>query len=290
MLWYIAFIAGLNLALGYLWAAYLRPCPRCAKIRELNAVLSGSGTMATPEAKPRVERPSVPVESSIATEPATPAATGAEAAAELTAAFAGAPAEADTIGEPATKPAADDLPHNPANGLATREQAEYVLAELSTHDTKNDPATVALVEVDEIDWIGEETSEAIDERVLMGVSVIVRESLSSQHTAARFGNQQLLLVVPHEDVHQATKRAEEMRQRIATTSFIADGRTVQTTVTCALAEVSQDRSRDQLLEFLKEALSEAKRYGGNRTFMHDGKSPTPVVPPELEVAPQQVAI
>lgn len=290
MLWYIAFIAGLNLALGYLWAAYLRPCPRCAKIRELNAVLNGSATMATPETKPRVERPSVPLESTIATEPASPEPTGAEAAAELTAAFADVPAEVDTIGEPATKPAADDLPYNPAIGLATREQAEYVLAELSTHDTKNDPATVALVEVDEIDWIGEQTSEAIDERVLMGVSVIVRESLSSQHTAARFGNQQLLLVVPHEDVHQATKRAEEMRQRIATTSFIADGRTVQTTVTCALAEVSQDRSRDQLLEFLKEALSEAKRYGGNRTFMHDGKSPTPVVPPELEVAPQQVAI
>jgi diguanylate cyclase (GGDEF)-like protein len=294
MLWYIAFIAGLNLALGYLWAAYLRPCLRCAKIRELNAVLSGSATMATPESKPRVERPAVPMESTIATEPVTPEVTGAEAAAELTAAFADPPTEADTIGEPpsepVTNPAADDLPHNPAAGLATREQAEYVLAELSTHDTKNDPATVALVEDDEIDWIGEATSEAIDERVLMGVSVIVRESLSSQHTAARFGNQQLLLVVPHEDVHQATKRAEEMRQRIATTSFIADGRTVQTTVTCALAEVSQDRSRDQLLEFLKEALSEAKRYGGNRTFMHDGKSPTPVVPPELEVAPQQVAI
>ena len=34
MLWYITFIAVLNLGLGYLWAAYVRPCPRCAKIRE----------------------------------------------------------------------------------------------------------------------------------------------------------------------------------------------------------------------------------------------------------------
>ena len=40
MLWYIAFIAGLNLGLGYLWAAYVRPCPRCAKTRELVAVIA----------------------------------------------------------------------------------------------------------------------------------------------------------------------------------------------------------------------------------------------------------
>jgi hypothetical protein len=42
--------------------------------------------------------------------------------------------------------------------------------------------------------------------------------------------------------------------------------------------------------FLQEAIDEAKRYGGNRTFMHDGKSPSPVVPAELPVTPQQLAI
>jgi hypothetical protein len=46
----------------------------------------------------------------------------------------------------------------------------------------------------------------------------------------------------------------------------------------------------KLFEFLQEALDEAKRYGGNRTFMHDGKSPTPVVPAELAISPQQLAI
>ena len=33
MLWYVAFIAAINLGLGYLWGAYVRPCPRCAKAR-----------------------------------------------------------------------------------------------------------------------------------------------------------------------------------------------------------------------------------------------------------------
>ena len=41
---------------------------------------------------------------------------------------------------------------------------------------------------------------------------------------------------------------------------------------------------------LGETLAEAKRYGGNRTFMHDGMSPTPVVPLELGLGVQQCAI
>ncbi|MEX0643173.1 MAG: hypothetical protein WD468_10760, partial [Pirellulales bacterium] len=50
------------------------------------------------------------------------------------------------------------------------------------------------------------------------------------------------------------------------------------------------QSADNLIEFLEETLEEAKRYGGNRTFMHDGTSPTPVVPPELNIAAQTCTI
>ena len=291
MLWYIAIIAALNLALGYAWAAFLRPCPRCAKFRELSAVIAAAPA-------PRVvTRP--PAAEMKATE--SPAASDTvevvEQAAELPAPDIAAADEAfDAISELAAEPAEPTsepvvaIPLDPATGLATREHAEQLLEQLAESETKQDPITVALVEVDDIEWIGDDSSGTIDERVLCGVSIIVRESLAGGHTAARFSEQQLLLVVPHEDLQQATRRAEEMRQRIATTSFMADGRTVQTTVTCALAEFSAERSGPRLMDFLREALSEAKRYGGNRTFMHDGNSPTPVVPPELELAPQQLAI
>jgi hypothetical protein len=81
-----------------------------------------------------------------------------------------------------------------------------------------------------------------------------------------------------------------MRQRVATTEFMTEGRAYQTTVTCALAEATSNQPAVKLFEFLQEALDEAKRYGGNRTFMHDGSSPTPVVPAELTIAAQQLAI
>ena len=165
-----------------------------------------------------------------------------------------------------------------------------MLGELTAAEGSESPLTVGLVELSPIDWIGQQPDEAIDKRLLCGVSNIVRQSLGDEHTLARFNEQQFLILVPHEDLQQVTKRAEEMRQRVATTEFVADGRTYQTTVTCALATASGEEVGPRLFEFLQEALDEAKRYGGNRTFMHDGKSPTPVVPAELPVAAQQLAI
>jgi hypothetical protein len=81
-----------------------------------------------------------------------------------------------------------------------------------------------------------------------------------------------------------------VRQRVAATQFMADGREISATITCALAQVETDNTADGLLGLLVEALDEAKRYGGNRTFLHDGKSPTPVVPPDFHLAPQICAI
>jgi diguanylate cyclase (GGDEF)-like protein len=262
MLWYIAIIAAINLGLGYLWGAYLRPCPRCAKARAMGlSLLDPSSIETEPRFEPEPETVAAAPPRLVA--PAAPPVAAAEAMA---------------------------APLDPATGLVTREYAEKMLTELSAADAGQSPLTVALVEMAPIDWIGQKPDQLIDNRLLCGVSNVVRQSLAAEHTLARFNDQQFLVLVPHEGVQQATRRAEELRQRVATTEFVADGQSFQTTVTCALAEVSDQRTGPKLFEFLQEALDEAKRYGGNRTFMHDGKSPTPVVPAELTVAAQQLAI
>jgi diguanylate cyclase (GGDEF)-like protein len=270
MLWYVALIAALNLGAGYYWGAHLRRCPRCALVR-------GAESLSI---SPPIERimPSRAESGSQASE-GVAIVDGMDAAAAFDAA-------GGILGDRNELPSTID----PLTGLVTREHAEQLLARLTTAAAGNAPATVALVEVNRIAWSDKEPHEAVDERLFRGVSTIVRQSLERQHTAACFADQQLLLLVPNEDVHQATRRAEELRQRVASTEFVADGQPFQTTVTCALAEVSSERSGPRLFEFLQEALGEAKRYGGNRTFMHDGNSPTPVVPSELTVAPQQLAI
>jgi GGDEF domain-containing protein len=270
MLWYVAFIAALNLGAGYYWGAHLRRCPRCALVRGAESL-----SIALPESRPLTSRK----ESRIEVAAAVAAGEGAEVVAEFDAegGISGGTNQLNPLIDAAT-------------GLVTRERAEQILAQLTAADSSNAPTTVALIEVTPIAWTDEEPEPAFEHRLFRGVSTIVRQSLGREHTAACFADQQMLLLVPKEDVHQATRRAEELRQRVASTEFVADGQAFQTTITCALAEVTRERSGSRLFEFLQEALGEAKRYGGNRTFMHDGNSPAPVVPSELTVEPQQLAI
>jgi GGDEF domain-containing protein len=181
-------------------------------------------------------------------------------------------------------------PVNSKAELVTREFAEQRLTELAATGNSGVPVTAALVEVNRVSSDGKPQQAAFDDRVFRGVAEIVRQSLDELQIAANFADRQLFLLAPNEDVHQATRRAEELRQRVASTEFVADGEPFQTTVTCALAEVSRGATVPQIFEVLEEALGEAKRYGGNRTFMHDGNSPAPVVPSELTISPQQLAI
>jgi GGDEF domain-containing protein len=264
MLWYVAFIAALNLGAGYYWGAYVRRCPRCRLMREAEilalAPAAARGAHASLAGGEAYERSG---------------AAPPEDARQLRRA-------SDEIAEPA-------VPVDPATGLVTREYAEEVLAQLSAAGGDNRLATAALVEVNCASG-GKGMDGVVAERLFRGVAMVVKQSLERKDLAACFGDQQILLLLPEEDVPTATRQAEEFRQRVASTEFVADGNAIQTTVTCALAEIAPESTGPRLFEFLAEALGEAKRYGGNRTFMHDGNSPTPVVPSELTVAPQQLAI
>jgi diguanylate cyclase (GGDEF)-like protein len=269
MLWYVAFIAAVNLGAGYYWGAYLRRCPRCVLMREAEilALSPTTGRVARATSLPMNE-----------------VSDGVRAAEESQDA-------ASVEGRDSTGGAAErTIPLDPVTGLVTRDFAEQLLAQLTTAGVGNSPATIALIEVNRIGSEGKEPGPEVGERLFRGVSSIVRQTLERKDTAASFADRQLLLLLPEEDMHQATRQAEEFRQRVASTEFVADGQPFQTTITCALAEIAPESTGPRLFEFLEEALNEAKRYGGNRTFMHDGNSPTPVVPSELAVAPQQLAI
>ncbi len=260
MLWYIAIIGAVNLGLGYFWGVYIRPRPRCANARAMGLSLLLPSSVTEFEAR---TRPGLTPSAAVPPpdEPVTP-----------------------------TAPAATDAALDATTGLMTREQADEMLDKLMADESNKSPLTVALVEMAPAGGADQAENKGVDIRVLRGVSDIVRQSLAPEHALARFSEQQFLVLVPQENVQQTTRRAEELRQRVATTEFVADGQQYQTTVTCALAAVADLRGSSKIYEILQEALDEAKRYGGNRTFMHDGKSPTPVVPIELTVAPQQLAV
>lgn len=194
--------------------------------------------------------------------------------------------EATVAAAPVSPPAVKRNGDAPV-GLVTLDYVEQLLAQLTAvSDPLENPASVVLVELDPTD----SAAGVAEGRLLGGIAKTVRELLAEVHTAARLSEQQLILLLPGDDESIATQRVERVRQRIEATEFLADDTSVQATVSCALAQLSTDYSVSEILASLKETLEEAKRLGGNRTFMYDGMTPSPVVPPELNLALQKCAI
>ncbi len=75
-----------------------------------------------------------------------------------------------------------------------------------------------------------------------------------------------------------------IRQQVETTRFQAGSRSVRRQRQFAVVETVAGDAMDTVLERLETTLQEAKRCGRNRTFFHDGKFPTPVVPPILSLS------
>ncbi len=65
---------------------------------------------------------------------------------------------------------------------------------------------------------------------------------------------------------------------------------IRITVSCALTRAHNEDSPSSVLLRVEAALREAKRYGHNRTFLHEGKYPTPVVPPDIEIEALHIPI
>ena len=57
-----------------------------------------------------------------------------------------------------------------------------------------------------------------------------------------------------------------------------------------MTDAAPNDTQQQLFERAAAALHEAKRYGRNRTFQHDGKYATPVVPPNFSSREKSIKI
>jgi diguanylate cyclase (GGDEF)-like protein len=266
---YVAFIALLNLALGYGMAVYVRRRER-PTFRQFLAdlmTLAPGEPAARHDAEGRL--PQVAEDEVVR----SPDGETAEPIAEEAGATPAAPS--------------DELISDLAAELVTRSEVDELLVELtSVSDPLQNPAAAVLIELDPI-----ETNDDLDaDRLLAGIANTVSELLDEAHTAARFGQQQLLLLLPGDNESAATQRTERVRQRIEATEFLIDKQPVAATVSCAMGQLSSDYVPADVVAALQRTLDEAKRKGGNRTYLYDGASPAPVVPPELNLAPQTCAI
>ena len=174
-------------------------------------------------------------------------------------------------------------------GLAGRIGLETAVLDLRASGAGEEDAVV-LIDIDRLGVINRERGADVGDRVLGAVARLLGQVRDRQWLAARVAGQQCALLCAGARLHDAAEAAERLRQSIEKTSFLGAGERLRVTVSAAVVELRPHDSVDSMLERAAAAVREAKSYGRNRTFIYDDDYPTPVVPPELAIAPQEMKL
>jgi diguanylate cyclase (GGDEF)-like protein len=174
-------------------------------------------------------------------------------------------------------------PTDPLTGCITRAGIEARLAALWQQDPAGRRPCAALLDLDRFALVNERVGYRTGDGILAAIGRLLRTECPGPTEVARYAGQRFLLVFPDLGLHEATGVVERIRQSIEKVCFERQGADVRTTLSCAVTEALAEETVPSLLGRAETALGESKRYGRNRTFAYEGRFPTPVVPPELEI-------
>ncbi len=180
---------------------------------------------------------------------------------------------------------------DPLHNLLSRGQLEATMNGWWQRDPdRRLSLSVGLVDLDRFRDLNEAHGLNVGDRVLEAVAQLVGSVVHDEQRAVRMSAQKFLLMLPTVPVRDATNTLERIRQQVEATRFECNTGSIAVTVSCSVAESTADDTLTTLLERVEATLLEAKRYGRNRTFLHDGKFPAPVVPPVLPAVARTLTV
>ncbi|MCS6884157.1 MAG: GGDEF domain-containing protein [Acidobacteriota bacterium] len=126
--------------------------------------------------------------------------------------------------------------------------------------------SVVILDIDHFKSINDTYGHDIGDIVLKVTAGIVMSQLRSHDTAARFGGEEFVLLMPETPLEGAQIAAERIRLSVASYDFTNLGYPKQVTVSLGIAQYPLCGSTaDELIKRADEALYRAKRSGRNRS-------------------------
>ena len=150
-------------------------------------------------------------------------------------------------------------------GLCNRRQC-FALAEteLARHYRTGRPAALLIVDVDNLKDINDRYGHLMGDEVLCAVADTMRDCCRATDTAARYGGDEFLLVLPETDLHGAEEAAVRIRRRLDALLF-EQAPDLRCTVSLGAAEAGRDITNvDVWIQQADTALYRAKAAGRDR--------------------------
>ncbi len=156
-------------------------------------------------------------------------------------------------------------------GLSNRRAFDQQLDEQfrSFAQTKK-PFALALIDIDHFKKINDTHGHPAGDAVLREMSSRLRMHVVDPIQIARYGGEEFAIVLGL-PLDKAAAAIDQLRMAVAATPIDAEGKKLQVSISCGVAEVMPEERIGKLVRRSDEALYSAKLGGRNRVYKHDGK-------------------
>lgn len=162
-------------------------------------------------------------------------------------------------------------------GLYNRRELDRRLGEGVNHFRRyNHPMALVMLDVDHFKIINDSYGHQAGDEVLRRLGALLRASVREVDLTARYGGEELAIILPEVTGRQAFVMAERLRRRIGGQTFTLTPEKQQPvqmaiTVSLGVAALPEDaESPSALIDAADRCLYEAKRRGRNRTIRLQG--------------------
>jgi diguanylate cyclase (GGDEF)-like protein len=137
------------------------------------------------------------------------------------------------------------------------------------------PVSLLVIDLDDLRGINSQHGHIAGDGVIVGVSEIIRRVVRASDTAARFGGDEYLVLLPDATALQAAEIGERIRSQVASTLFSKPGSSAAVRATVSIGTVTStdhNVSMDELVRAADVAVYEAKSRGRNRLIVESGSN------------------
>jgi len=154
---------------------------------------------------------------------------------------------------------------DPLTGLLNRRGMDEPLSEaLSCAKRSGVPFGLILMDLDRFKLVNDSYGHPAGDAALVHVAAMLRSTLREEDTIARWGGEEFLMVLAHQDLQGAMRVAERLRQEIASQPLQESGKKIPLTASFGVTAWSDpEDTLERLITQLDALLYDAKRSGRN---------------------------
>lgn len=148
--------------------------------------------------------------------------------------------------------------------LNRRSFDEALALEFARADRHEQAFSILFLDLDDFKKLNDSAGHLVGDEALKAVASIVKIEKRTEDIAARYGGEEMVLILPKTDRKEATVVAERIRAKIEALRIPHDGKMLRITLSGGISTFPHDaQSAADLLEFADKALYEAKLCGKN---------------------------